>query len=45
MNDILAHPEKAERVTAAARTMVEEEYDWDRIAVEMRERVFATVLS
>ena len=42
--DILAHPEKAKEVTATARKMVEETYDWDRIAKAMRERVFAPTL-
>jgi glycosyltransferase involved in cell wall biosynthesis len=41
---ILADPEKVIRVTATARKMVEEKYDWDIIAREMRQKVFGVVL-
>lgn len=41
---ILANPAQAARVAVAAREMVQEEYDWDRVAREMRARVFAPVL-
>ena len=44
VKDILAHPEKVSRVVASARVLMEEQYDWDVIAVQMRERVFAKVL-
>ncbi|HVW82854.1 MAG TPA: glycosyltransferase family 4 protein [Candidatus Paceibacterota bacterium] len=42
--DIMSNPEKVERVTETARAMVLESYDWDKIAVQMRQRVFAKVL-
>jgi glycosyltransferase involved in cell wall biosynthesis len=38
---ILRDPEATRRVTAQARTLVEERYDWDHIANDMSERVFA----
>lgn len=44
VKDIIANPEKVQGVTEAARAMVLEKYDWDKIAVQMRERVFAPVL-
>ncbi len=43
--EILAHPEKVSEVTARARKMVEEEYDWDIVATKMKERVFAPLTS
>lgn len=43
VKDILANPEKVKRITTTARKMVEEKYDWDMIARQMRERVFAKV--
>lgn len=45
VQEIIANPEKAKRISAYARTMVEEKYDWDIIAKQMRERVFARVLT
>lgn len=44
VEDILAHPEKVETVTKTARNMVLETYDWDKIALQMKERVFNRVL-
>lgn len=44
VKDIMAHPEKVETVTKTAREMVLEKYDWDKIALQMKERVFNTVL-
>lgn len=41
VNEILANPQKAQDISERARAMVEREYDWDKIAVQMRERVFA----
>lgn len=40
VKDIMAHPEKMRAVVATARAMVEEKYDWDIIAKDMREKVF-----
>lgn len=37
---ILEHPEEVKAITDRARKMVEEEYDWDVIAVKMKEQVF-----
>lgn len=42
VRDILAHPEQVARVTANARRMAAERYDWDLIAKQMRE-VFAKI--
>jgi len=44
VNEIITNPEKAKRISAYARKMVEEKYDWDMIAKQMRERVFGRVL-
>ena len=44
VKDILAHPEQAREISLYARAMVEEKYDWDNIAREMRTRVFAKVI-
>ncbi len=44
VQDILARPDQVVRVTANAKHMVEEKYDWDIIAKQMRavfDRVFA----
>ncbi len=38
--DILAHPDVVKEVTARARAMVEEEYDWDIVARKMKTMVF-----
>lgn len=43
VTDIIANPEKVKRITMTARKMVEEKYDWDMIARQMRELVFAKV--
>jgi phosphatidylinositol alpha-1,6-mannosyltransferase len=42
---ILGNPEAARQVTEHARAMVKENYDWDLVAKEMRERVFNRVLN
>ena len=44
VQEIIANPEKAKAISAHARTMVEEKYDWDKIAKDMRTRVFGAVL-
>lgn len=43
VTDIITNPEKVKRITTTARKMVEEKYDWDMIARQMRERVFVKV--
>ncbi|MDP1707449.1 MAG: glycosyltransferase family 4 protein [bacterium] len=45
VQDILANPEKAEKVVATARQFAIENFDWNIIAKNMRERVFARALS
>jgi len=40
VKDIIARPEKVKEVTANAKKMVFEKYDWDIIAKDMRDRVF-----
>lgn len=40
VQDILAHPEQTKKVTETARQMVEEKYNWERIAQDMKEKVF-----
>jgi glycosyltransferase involved in cell wall biosynthesis len=44
VNEIIANKDKAKKISEDARKMVEEKYDWDKIAVQMREEVFAKVL-
>lgn len=40
VKDIMSRPEKVVSVTKTAYEMVVEKYDWDKIAVDMREQVF-----
>jgi len=44
VEDIVAHPEKVKEVTANARQLVEERYNWGSIVKHMRERVFGKAL-
>lgn len=44
VKEVLAQPEKAKEISARARQMVEDKYDWDIIVRQMREKVFARVL-
>lgn len=44
IEDILGHSDKVRNITETARAMVLEKYDWDKIAMQMRERVFAKLL-
>jgi len=44
VKDILKHSEQVREIIDTARKMVEENYDWDMIAVQMRERVFGRVV-
>jgi glycosyltransferase involved in cell wall biosynthesis len=44
MKDILANPDRTREVVEKARRMVVEKYDWNLIARDMREKVFARVL-
>ncbi len=45
VKDILAHPDTVKHVGDTARAMVLKNYDWDMIAKQMRERVFAPILT
>ena len=45
VRDILAHPEQVVRVTATAKALALEKYDWNLIAKNMREKVFGPVLT
>ena len=40
VKEILANPEKAKEISAHARKIVEEKYDWNIIAKQMREKIF-----
>ena len=44
VKDILSNPDKARRIGDTARAMVEQNYDWDKIAVQMREKVFSKII-
>jgi len=44
VKEVLANPHKAKEISERARTMIEEQYDWDKIAVQMREKVFARIV-
>ena len=44
VKDIMAHPDEVKQVTEANRAMILKTYNWDNIAVEMRNRVFGRVL-
>jgi glycosyltransferase involved in cell wall biosynthesis len=44
VNDIMSRPEKVRAVVATAKQMVIEKYDWEIIARDMREKVFARLL-
>lgn len=40
VKDILANPNKVKKITDTARKMVEQKYDWDMIAKDMRDKIF-----
>lgn len=44
VKDILEHPEKVKKVTDTSRKMVEEKYDWDMIAIDMKKNVFTKIV-
>lgn len=44
VKDVMSHPEKVRAVTATAKAMVIEKYDWDIVARDMREKVFLPLL-
>lgn len=41
---ILSHKEEVNQVVITARKMVEEKYDWDNVARDMRKKIFSKVL-
>ncbi|MBS4052971.1 MAG: hypothetical protein KGZ69_17465, partial [Methylomonas sp.] len=45
VNDIMSRPEKVRAVVATTQEMVREKYDWDIIARDMREKVFARLFA
>ena len=44
IEEVIANPEKARGISERARAMVERDYDWDKIALQMRDQVFGKVL-
>lgn len=44
VRNIMAHPEKVRAVTATARVLAKEKYDWEVVARDMKERVFKPLL-
>ena len=44
VREILANPAKVHEIAERARKMVEEDYDWDKIAVKMQKEVFEKVI-
>lgn len=44
VRNVMAHPEKVRAVTATARVLAKEKYDWNIIAKDMREKVFGRAL-
>lgn len=45
VKEIIANPDKAKRISAYARKVVEKKYNWDNIAKDMRKRVFEVVVN
>jgi glycosyltransferase involved in cell wall biosynthesis len=41
VEDICAHPDAVQQTTERAKRMAIERYDWNLVATQMRERVFA----
>jgi len=44
VKEIMSHPEKVRAVVATAKAMVKDMYEWDIVAKNMREKVFAPLL-
>ncbi len=44
VEEILANPERAQKVTMEAKALIKRQYDWNQIAHDMKERVFDIVL-
>jgi glycosyltransferase involved in cell wall biosynthesis len=45
IKEVVARKEKAHEISERARKIVEEEYDWNNISKQMRERVFAKIIA
>jgi glycosyltransferase involved in cell wall biosynthesis len=45
VKDIIARPEKVKEVVATAKKMVMEKYDWNLIARDMRNKIFARIVT
>lgn len=45
VQEIVADPAKAKKVTETAKEMIKEKYNWDHIAKDMRQRVFEPVVT
>ena len=45
VRDILANPAKAAHVAENAKRMVREKYEWDFVARDMREKIFAPLFT
>jgi glycosyltransferase involved in cell wall biosynthesis len=45
VKEVLQSPEKVKEVIDRARKMVEEEYDWDIVAQNMKKKVFDRIIS
>ncbi len=43
IKEVITNPQKAREISERARAMVERGYDWDKIAVQMREKIFGKV--
>lgn len=43
VKDILSKPDKVKKITAVARKMVEQKYDWDMIARDMQTKIFSNI--
>jgi len=43
VQDILNNPDKVKTITQKARQMVETKYDWDKIAMDMRNKIFTKI--
>lgn len=45
VKEVIANPEKVREISERARAMVERDYDWDKIAVQMKDKVFMKVMT
>lgn len=45
IEEVIANPGKVHEISVRARAMVERDYDWDKIAVTMRDKAFSKIAS